>query len=63
MGQSSERLPLENKRVATPFRNNTKSEECGISCFRGEVKNIFASTAYQAPLIKIFVKESKGFAC
>jgi hypothetical protein len=35
MGQPSEGLPLQNKKMATPFRNNTRSEECGASCFRG----------------------------
>jgi len=47
MGQPSERLPLQNKKVATPIRNNTMSEECGTSCFRGQVTNLFASIPYQ----------------
>jgi hypothetical protein len=34
--------------VATPFRSNTRSEECGTSCFSGYIKNLFTSTAYQA---------------
>jgi hypothetical protein len=50
--------------MATPFRNNTRPEECGTSCFRGRVKNLLISTAYKAGLINIFVKdlckESKG---
>jgi len=65
MEQLSDGLPLQNEKMATPFRNNTKSEECGIFCFRGYVRNIFASNAHQAQLIKIFVKvmdeESDGF--
>ena len=34
--------------MASPFGNNTRSEECGTSCFSGYVKNLFTSTAYQA---------------
>jgi len=41
---------------AAPFRSSTKSEECGTSCFRGKVKNLFNSIVYQARIDKIFVK-------
>jgi hypothetical protein len=48
MEQLSEGLPLQNKKMITPIRNNTRSEECGTSCFRGEGKNLFASIAHEA---------------
>jgi hypothetical protein len=48
MGQLSEGLPLQNKKMTTPIRNITRSEECSSFCFRGEGKNVFASIAHEA---------------
>jgi hypothetical protein len=48
MGQLSKGLPLQNKKMTTPIRNNTRSEECSTSCFKGEGKYLFASIAHEA---------------
>jgi len=48
------------KKVATPFRNSTRSEEYGTSCFKGEVKHLSASIVYQVWFDKN-VCESDGY--
>jgi hypothetical protein len=51
--------------LTTPSKNNTRPEEWGTSCFSGYVKNLFASTAYQARFDKNICetvdKDSEGF--
>jgi hypothetical protein len=39
---------MEHIKMVTQFRNSTRPEECGTSGFKGYVKNLFASIAYQA---------------
>jgi len=56
MGQLSEGLPLQNKKMTTPIRNNTRSEECSTSCFRGEGKIYLPPLHMKLGLIKISVK-------
>jgi hypothetical protein len=51
--------------MTSPFRNNTRSEERGTSCFKGWVEVLFDSFAYQVWFDKNICesdKESKGFA-
>jgi len=52
MGQPSEGLPLQNTEMATSFG-------CDTSCFRGKVKNLFVSIAYQDRFDKN-ISESDG---
>jgi len=53
------------KKKDAPFRSSSRSEECGTSCFSGQVKNLFTSTAYPAWLDKNvcengWIKKVKG---
>jgi hypothetical protein len=48
--------------MATPFRNNTKSEEWWTSCCSGQVKNMFTSAGLIKISVKTMGKEIEGFA-
>jgi hypothetical protein len=59
MGQPKEGLPLHNEKMNTPFINNNRLEECGTSCFRGEVKYLFTFNRYHT-LVHKNICESDG---
>jgi len=57
MGQPSEGLPLQNKKMATPVRNNTMSEECGTSCLGDKSQIYLLPFHIKIVLVKIYMKK------
>jgi len=54
--QLSEGLPLQNEKMATPFRNNIRSEKCGTSALGDKSKINLSPLLIKFSLIEISVK-------
>jgi len=67
MGKSSDGLPLQNKNMATSFRNNSRSENIAHLILVDKSKTYLPPLHTKLGLIKVFVKavnkESEKFGC